>query len=66
LKAQVNGRQIDLDRKATITDLVDSYKLKADSLIVSLNDRVISRKNWIDTDICEGDHIEFVAIVGGG
>jgi sulfur carrier protein len=66
MRAQINGQQIDLSRKATIIDLVNSYKLKADSIIVSLNDKVIYRENWLETVICEGDCIELVSLVGGG
>jgi sulfur carrier protein len=66
MKAVVNGRDMELGKLATLIDLIDTFNVKAESLIVSLNDRVVSREQWPELIISEGDHIELVSLVGGG
>jgi sulfur carrier protein len=66
MKTILNGRTIEIGPGLSLSDLVRSYELKADRVIVSVNDKVVKRDCWAETTVEEGDRIEFVSLVGGG
>ena len=66
MKLMVNGKAVIVEGDTTVSDLLLSYKLNADTVIVALNDTVIQRGAWQMTPVSEGDTIEIVSLVGGG
>ncbi|MCZ4246822.1 sulfur carrier protein ThiS [Bacillus amyloliquefaciens] len=64
---QLNGKQIDWDRKeGTVQDLLESYQLDHRIVVVERNKEIIEKKNYKNTSLCDRDVIEIVHFVGGG
>jgi thiamine biosynthesis protein ThiS len=66
VKAIVNGIELNLSSPLTLLDLIEQYRLKADTVIITLNDSVVKRASWTETMVDEGDCVELISLVGGG
>jgi sulfur carrier protein len=66
MKTILNGKSVEIGSGLSLLDLVRSYRLQVDGVIVSLNDEVVTRDSWPEVLISEGDRIELVSLVGGG
>ena len=66
MKVIVNGHERDLPSSLSLLDLIGQYRLKAETVIITLNDKVIKRGSWMETMVGEGDRIELISLVGGG
>jgi len=65
MKIKVNGD--DFETKAsTIQGLLWELEVKGERVAVELNLNIISRKDYAETAISEGDTLEVVNFVGGG
>jgi sulfur carrier protein len=50
----------------TLSALVEYLGMKPDRVAVELNRRIISRDQWPQTPLHDGDRLEIVQFVGGG
>jgi len=50
----------------TIDQLVMEKGYGRDGLMVEKNFKIVKKADWHDTNLKEGDRIEFVSFVGGG
>jgi thiamine biosynthesis protein ThiS len=66
VKAIVNGYELNLSSPLSLLDLIGQYRLKADTVIITLNDNVVKRASWTETMVDEGDCVELISLVGGG
>jgi sulfur carrier protein len=62
----VNGSPEELDDGMTVAQLVAKYKLTPPRVAVEVNQELVSRRNYDDTALREGDRVEIVTFVGGG
>ena len=65
----LNGQARDfaqLAPPAQLQDLLSALDLKSDRLAVELNGSIVSRAEWANTPLAEGDRLEIVHFVGGG
>jgi thiamine biosynthesis protein ThiS len=62
----LNGETKRIDSEVTIDRLLDLFSLPRQRVAIELNRSVISRGEWPDTILNEGDKIEIVHFVGGG
>ncbi len=62
----INGEPRDLADISTVASLVEQLGLKADRLAIELNREIITRSDWSQTQLQEGDQLEIVHFVGGG
>ncbi|UOQ91872.1 sulfur carrier protein ThiS [Halobacillus shinanisalinarum] len=63
----VNGRNIDLpDTEITISELFDSYNIQKRTSVVEHNKEIVSRNDYKNTKVANGDTLEIVHFVGGG
>jgi len=62
----VNGEERDLDSELDLNDLLRHLAVPEKSVAVELNGKVVSRIDWPQTIVSEGDTIEVVHFVGGG
>jgi thiamine biosynthesis protein ThiS len=46
--------------------LVEQLGLKADRVAIELNREIVSREQWPETRLHDGDRLEIVHFVGGG
>jgi len=66
MKIVVNGKEKQLEKSISISELISSYSLDLER-IITLKDEVIIPKNEYNTTIVkEGNKIELLSIVGGG
>lgn len=62
----INGKNISLNGEQTILDLLNSYGLSSDKVVVELNKEIISREAYETIVLKEEDTIEVISFVGGG
>jgi thiamine biosynthesis protein ThiS len=65
MKLTINGQQQDSD-PSTLAQLIERLGMKQDRVAVELNRNIVSRDQWADTNLAEGDQLEIVHFVGGG
>ena len=69
MKIKVNGeeKKIELDQKnALLSNALNLLGYKPNTIVVELNNLIISSIKWEKVKIKEGDNLEIVSIVGGG
>ena len=62
----VNGEAVDARGAKTIAELVDSYKLPPQAVLVEHNGVALHRYEWSQCVLAEGDRVEFIRVVAGG
>ena len=63
---KVNGKEIKYTSGMTVQDLVISLSYSTSRIAVERLGEIISKKNYADTLINDGDKIEIVCFMGGG
>ena len=66
MKISLNGETVETHEAKTITELVESYQLLPQSILVEHNGLALHRHEWSERLLTEGDRIEFVRVVAGG
>lgn len=62
----VNGEPKDCPEALSLADLIAQLGMKGDRVAVELNREIVTRAQWSDTELHEGDRLEIVHFVGGG
>jgi len=62
----LNGKPHDLAGTPTIVELIDTLSVKANQVAVAVNGEVVTRREWPNTLVSDGDVVEVVRAVGGG
>lgn len=62
----INGKDQTFDEQLTLAQLVERLGMKGDRVAVELNREIVSRAQWPETPLKDGDHLEIVHFVGGG
>jgi sulfur carrier protein len=62
----INGEGKQFTAPLSLAQLIEQLGMKGDRVAVELNQRIVSRTQWIDTKLDEGDKLEIVHFVGGG
>ena len=69
MKLTVNGREREfpeLDSDSRVLHLIELLQLKADRVALERNGDIVSRANWTEVTLENGDKLEVVQFVGGG
>ena len=66
MKLQINGEARNFNPPLTLAGLVEQLGMKSDRVAVELNRSIVSRDQWSQTSLAEGDRLEIVHFVGGG
>ena len=66
MKIAVNGESVDTREAKTIAELIESYELPPQSILVEHNGLALHRHEWPERSLAEGDRIEFIRVVAGG
>ncbi len=66
IQVQVNGKEREVQSGLSIHDLVESFELNPLLIVVELNREILSRDQFKDVRVSEGDAVELVHFVGGG
>jgi sulfur carrier protein len=62
----INGDQRTFADTLSLAQLIEQLGMKGDRVAVELNREIISRAQWADTSLKDGDQLEIVHFVGGG
>jgi len=65
MKLTING-QLQDSAPTTLAQLIEHLGMKQDRVAVELNRNIVSRDQWAETHLAEGDQLEIVHFVGGG
>lgn len=66
MRLTINGKDQTFDETLTLAQLVEQLGMKGDRVAVELNREIVSRAQWPETTLNDGDRLEIVHFVGGG
>ena len=66
IEIQLNGEARQVPAGLTVAALLGFLRLPADRVAIERNLEIVSRRQWGETIIEEGDRLEVVHFVGGG
>ncbi len=66
MQVTINGQPNSIGSGFTVARLLDQLELQPVRVAVELNEDIVSRKTFGQTELHEGDRIEIVTFVGGG
>ena len=67
MKLSINGKPVESSGNCrTITDLINLPEWAGRLMIIELNGEIVSKEDYENTILREGDRIELVHFVGGG
>lgn len=63
---QINGKDQKLVSGTTITELLDKLKLTPATVVIEVNQTIMSAEKYSDYCLQEDDKVELIRFVGGG
>ncbi len=66
IQVHVNGKEREVQSGLSVHELVESFDLNPLLIVVELNREILSRDQFKDVHVSEGDAVELVHFVGGG
>ena len=62
----VNGQPENADAEVTIASLIEMHNLEPLRVAVEVNEQLVRRRQFEETQLQPGDRVEIVTFVGGG
>ncbi len=62
----INGDEKSFAESLSLAELIEQLGMKGDRVAVELNREIVSRAQWAETKLNDGDRLEIVHFVGGG
>jgi thiamine biosynthesis protein ThiS len=62
----INGNEQSFADSLTLAQLIEQLGMKGDRVAAELNREIVSRAQWSETSLGDGDRLEIVHFVGGG
>jgi sulfur carrier protein len=66
MRLTINGKEQTFSESLTLAQLIEQLGMKGDRVAVELNRDIVSRAQWAETALKDGDQLEIVHFVGGG
>ena len=66
IKIIVNGKQMSVNIKNSLKNLIDKLKLPIKKVAIELNREIVDKKSISKTNLKSGDKVEIVNFIGGG
>ena len=66
MELTINGNVREFSEPLSLQALIQQLGMKTDRVAVELNRDIVSRENWDETMLANGDRLEIVHFVGGG
>ena len=66
IKIIVNGKQMSVNLKYSLKNLIDKLKLPIKKVAIELNREIVNKKRISKITLKSGDKIEIVNFIGGG
>ncbi|MBI5363666.1 MAG: sulfur carrier protein ThiS [Planctomycetes bacterium] len=62
----LNGEKRELGERTSVARLIEELGLRPEIVAVEVNRELVTRARRASTELCDGDQIELVTLVGGG
>ncbi|GAB6138590.1 sulfur carrier protein ThiS [Halanaerobaculum tunisiense] len=66
MKITLNGEEETLETEISLIDFLTARNLDPDKLVIEYNQEIISREEWANITLQDGDQLEVLRFVGGG
>tara|TARA_B100001175_G_scaffold229032_1_gene195630 strand:+ start:227 stop:445 length:219 start_codon:yes stop_codon:yes gene_type:complete len=66
IKITVNGKQMTVNFKFSLKNLIDKLKLPIKKVAIEINREIVNKKTVSKINLKKGDKIEIVNFIGGG
>ena len=66
IKITVNGKQISINFKISLKNVIDKLKIPINKVAIELNKEIVNKKKIRNIILKNGDKIEIVHFIGGG
>ena len=66
IKIVVNGKQMTVNLKYSLKNLIDKLKMPITKIAIELNREIVNKKNINKISLKNGDKVEIVHFIGGG
>jgi len=66
IKITVNGKQMTINLKFSIKNLIEKLKIPNSKVAIELNREIVNKKNSNKILLKKGDKVEIVHFIGGG
>ena len=66
ISVKINGRPEKMPLDSSVESIVSNFNLKAERIVVELNEKIIKKIEWPHTILKENDAVELISFVGGG
>ena len=66
MKLKINGKDVSVGPKKTLSELLSEKKLHQEKIIVEHNLKIIPKEEWHNIALGDNDTVEIVSFVGGG
>jgi sulfur carrier protein len=66
MRLVINGKEQSFSDALTLAQLIEQLGMKGDRVAAELNREIVSRTQWSETTLRDGDQLEIVHFVGGG
>lgn len=66
MRLTINGKEQTFDAPLSLAQLIEQLGMKGDRVAAELNRDIVSRTQWAETALKDGDQLEIVHFVGGG
>lgn len=66
MKVFLNRQEICVGSRVTLRDLLASQSLISDGIAVAVNNRIISKEDWANTFLADGDKVTVIRATCGG
>lgn len=67
MKVTINGEEKVIEQVLTVSELLKEENVKMPDMVsVELNNKILKRTDFEETQLSEGDKVEFLYFMGGG
>jgi sulfur carrier protein len=66
MRLLINSKEQTVDDSLNLAQLIEQLGMTFDRVAVELNREIVSRAQWPETKLNDGDKLEIVHFVGGG
>lgn len=66
MRLSINGKEQSFPGSLTLAQLIEQLGMKGDRVAAELNREIVTRSQWPETTLKDGDRLEIVHFVGGG
>jgi sulfur carrier protein len=66
MRLVINGKEQSFSDALNLAQLIEQLGMKGDRVAAELNREIVTRAQWSETALKDGDQLEIVHFVGGG